>query len=401
MKKKLWMILVIVASLFCGNAFAQLPQESTNDNPIWYYIQVKGSDNGRELMVWAVEESIVYGQVINTTDQDKIDAQLFRFEKSGDNYSIISKSTNQKVNAVHNGHHYFTVDGTGMPLIIKLISGTPYYNIEVTTPPGNAENIYAHQGNGGYSWKVILTDSGYGTSLNSQFSFILPEQLNLEYSTDNEVVWYTINSAKEEINSKCLTDESTTVNSAIKIGVEDYVQGSDNQLWKLVETTDSKINFINKATGKLIQTKSNVVEENILYNYTQLDLNPSGNKGWSLVYVGVGQYVLTGVEEDDIQRYLNATTEGTAPDEYDSSNLPFSTFAWKFAKEKKDIVSTPNVKEENNIRIYSISRKIVVEGAEEYTIKTIQGTAVNKNIELPVGIYLITANGKTTKLLVK
>jgi hypothetical protein len=54
----------------------------------------------------------------------------------------------------------------------------------------------------------------------------------------------------------------------------------------------------------------------------------------------------------------------------------------------------------NHTLIYVKDKQIVVEGTDDYVVRTIQGVSVGRNRPLPVGIYLVTVNGKTTKVLV-
>lgn len=398
MKNKLLLLTMLIAVLFQQKATAQLPSVGTDEDPVWYYIQTKG-DAARRLLVWTVSGTTVYGKAVNADSQASIDSQLFRFEKSGNNYYLINKATQQKINAKMEGSNvYLNVDNTGRPFAIGPIANTPYYGIQAVTAPGTADYIYVHQGNNGYSWRVILINTTYAYGESSQYSFVPYDEMNLTYSTEGNDTWYKIKSAPSL--NECFEDaSSSTAESIISLGNESVM--SDSQLWKLVKKTGSTtVDIINKATGAVIQTQSEVDESNLLYNYTQLSPNANESKGWTLRYIGAGQYTLSGMEEDNIVRYLYAASKGSKPDNYDENQLINSSFAWKLSKVTTG-TSIPISPELDHIRIYSENRRIVVEGTDDYVVRTLQGVTVNKSIVLPVGIYLVTTHAKTTKIFVQ
>ncbi|MCC8145462.1 MAG: hypothetical protein LIO93_03270 [Bacteroidales bacterium] len=409
MKNKFLMLLVIVTVAFQQKVFAQLPQVSTEGSPVWYYIQVKGSANDREDRVFTIEGDRVFGRKISSS---LTNSQLWRFEKEGEAYVIISQTgVTKKLDVTFDKDKKIRClsvsenPTTKFEIATNQGSLTKYYSIKVTVPPseGTAAEVYAHQANAGglRDYDIMLVDEEFYAGDNSAFAFVAYADLNLEYSTDITWVWYTIHTNKEGISNKCLTDASVALNSAMKVAVEDYRENDASQLWKLV-LTNSRINFVNKATGNVIQTKSDIADD-IIYNYTQLTGNADDSKGWTLNYIGIGQYSISGVEEDNITRYLNATTENTTPDEYDQNNLGFTSFAWKFVRRGGGtIISIPDIKEDDaTLQPYSVNRRVFVKGTDDYVVRNIQGIIVNKDAELPIGVYLVTVNGKTTKLLVK
>lgn len=394
MKNKLLLLMVIVSTIFFQEAIAQLPQTSTADNPKWYYIQVVGSGSSRENRVFNVKETNVIGSVLSATNSN----QLFRFEKENDKYFIITKS-NKKLAAGKNG----TVEAVVLNDVGTLFSFTPYENYftlksSSPAPGGSSDKLYVHQSSAS-DYKITLEVATWETALNSQFAFVPLEDVVYEYSTDKKVIWYNIRSAKEGNEAKGMTDVSSS-DSDIKIALEEIREDNDYQLWKLVKK-GARANIINKATGNYISSYSVVSQPNIKYNYIQA--NPENeSSGWAFKHIREAQYTIAGVDNDKITRYLTAATEGIDPTPYDASALFSSDVVWKLKKVKsEDYTSLPNFETEDNILIYSRNQKIIVEGAEDYAVRTIQGTMVAKNIELPVGIYLVTVNGKTTKLLVK
>ena len=374
-----------------------LPEISTVDNPAWYFIQVLGSESARENLVFTAQNNYLYGKVLDKTD----DAQLFRFEKNNSNYFIINKLTEKKVDVTMNeGEEALSLSDEGIEFSFAPLADY-YYNITASKTPtgGDASKKWAHQANANSSFKIILVNTTWNTGQNSQFSFIPYEDMNLEYSSSELETWYSIESAGS--NSGCITDV-TAANADIKLEIETYSEGNNNQLWKLLRK-GTETNFMNKATGNIIQTQSNVSGNNILYNYTQLTDNETSSSGWTLTHIRAGQYSISGVENDDnITRYLSVSSEENAPDKYDETKLISSNFAWKFVKRAvADQNSIPLVQKLDDFYIYSESRRIIVEGTDDYTVKTIQGISVDNDTELLVGVYLVTIKGKTTKLFVK
>lgn len=398
MKHKELLLLLCIAILFPLKALAQLPEVSTAENPVWYFIQVVGADSNRENRVFVAKDGYLYGEALNKSSN----AQLFRFEKSGNQYFIISKSTNQKLDVGMNGtEEALKLSASGIGFTLDPLAGV-FFNITASSTPtgGDASKKWAHQANSNSSYKIILVSTTWSSGANSQFSFIPYEALNLEYSTTGNDVWYTIQSAKTGNNDMYMTDVQNGDGSrylSLTSG-----ENTDSQYWKLVKK-GTLTQFVNKATGNVLQTKSDLVDPYFQYNFTQLTQDAAQSKGWSLTHIRGGQYAISGVEEDNITRYLSASNTGNnTPEELNlNDNLYFSSFAWKLTKADGD-VSIPVLNgEENTFYAYPENRKIKVVGADEYSVRTIQGVLVDKDSTLPVGIYLVTANGKTVKVLVK
>ena len=403
MNNKLLLILVIMIAFLQQKTLAQsalpFPEISTAENPAWYFIQVVGSDASRGNLVFTAQNNYLYGKALNKTN----DNQLFRFEQTGNNYFIINKSTGKKVDvAMNGGEEALSLTDEGIGFSLTPMTNSYYYNITASKTPtgGDANKRWAHQGNTNSSLKILLVSTTWNSSEDSQYSFIPYEDMNLEYSAaEKPETWYSIESAGT--NSGCITDVSAA-NTDIKMEIEDYAEGNDNQLWKLVIKA-SRTNFQNKATGNIIDNQSEISENHFLHNYTQLTDDEASANGWNLTHIRAGQYSIYGVEKDNITRYLNAASSGAnAPDEYDETKLVSSNFAWKFVKRAvTEPNSIPLVQKIDDFYIYSENKRIIVEGTDDYTVRTIQGITINNNTELSIGIYLVTINGKTTKLLVK
>jgi hypothetical protein len=167
---------------------------------------------------------------------------------------------------------------------------------------------------------------------------------------------------------------------------------------------DGRVALINRATGNAIMTSSLLSGD---YRYTQATGNPEESNGWYVSHLGEGQYEIYG-EEDGLMRYLNASSQDDdRPDRHKAGHSLNTGFAWIFADTVIpnatgiDDGHSAGMDKAASVRIYAAHGRIVVEGCSEYTVRNMQGNAVAADAVLPVGIYFVTARGKTTKVLVK
>lgn len=395
---------VIAVVFFQQKAFAQLPEVSTASDPIWYYIQVLGIDDDREGRVFTVEGTTVSGRkIVNSTNLAEVNLQLWRFEKSGDNYIIINRATGQKADITYDATRTIShISLSDNPITeFKITELGDYYNIIITNiaSGGKADEIYAHQANKGGDGKrdyvIMMVGNDYANALNSSFSFVLFEDFEIEYSTNDSEVWYNIVSAKEEYKNQSIADNTNATNPEYAFTINNTLSDARNQQWKIIKRSDNLVEFINRETNNVIVTKS---EMNGAYNITQFAINTENSSGWNLTYLGSGQYSISGEEEDLVTRFLNASVADDAPDVYNAKEAKDSGFAWQFKKPETVSINNPGG---SDVKIYSINGYIFVEGADDYTINNLMGTPVKPNSQVPTGVYIVTVNGATTKILVK
>lgn len=406
MKKRIiYVTLALLISSF--KLSAQLPVASTAENPVWYYIQVIG-ESDRAGLVFTEQTNKVFGQSkIISLVESEIASQLWRFEEEAGKYTIINQSSGNKMSLGYDA---------GKSIRIATITDTPVtqwqftrngrgYNIKATAniSQGSTANIYAHQANdyGSRNYVIMFESSQYMSVDNSRFQFIEYVDDLIEYSTEDKEVWYYITSANPEYQGKYMTDVVTAGLPFIRFSLEDKEADNPYQHWKVVKknpgATDQKVHFINRATQNVIQTKS---VENSYYKYTQATTDPTDDNGWTMTYLGQSQYELAGEETDGVYRHLCASDATKQPEFYDQSNTLNTSFAWRF--EKQDTGSgLPSISTNDLIRVYAKDRFVIVEGSDKYRIYTIQGMEVNQNIQLPLGVYLVTVEGKVVKLFVQ
>ena len=386
-------MMMIVTFLLKGQGL--LPEISTAANSIWYYVQVVG-ENNRSDRVFEVKGNYLYGAPIDKTN----DAQLFRFERDRTNYYIISKSTNKRLDIVMNGtDESLGISDTGVTFRLQELN-TNYFNIISTKAlAADATKIYAQQGNSGAGYKIVLVNTTYNSTVNSQYSFVRYDAVNLEYSTESAEIWYHIASAKPTYESLYVTDMTETNGVKWNFSVKEKTDNNPAQEWKLVRKADEKVEFVNRSTGNIIQTKSEIED---FYYSVLFTKNISESAGWNMEYLNGGQYVISGEEDAGTIRYWHFTEEGKVPDEFVAGNGVFSSgFAWRLKKSSNNHPSANNVINNDNIVVYACDGKIIVTGTDVFQIRTIQGISVNKNDYLPVGVYLVTVKNETIKVVVR
>lgn len=409
MKKRIIFILSLLAICFSKGFCQLLPAISTAENPIWYYIQVEG-ESDRANRVFTAENGKVYGRAMTTSlEESKIAAQLWRFEMQNNKYTIINKSTGKEIDAGYDSGKEISnlTLSTKASAKWEFTKNGNYFNIKSTKVPtgGSSSNIYVHQGSnwGNRNYVVMLENSSYNGTANSKFKFVEFKKYEIQFSTEDKEIWYYITSANREYENKCITDATKQGLPYIQFSLTTTDKNDEYQQWKAVKKStaanEQYMHLINKATKNLIQAKST---ENEFYKYTQATTNLSLDKGWTTKYLGLGQFEIFGEEEDGVIRYLNASsTENQQPEFYEEGQTADSSFSWFFKEVEKYWTGNPQLPPEDHIRVYSKKGYVIVEGSENYTIHTIQGTKVNKEEQLPLGVYLVTVNSKVIKLMVK
>jgi hypothetical protein len=387
---------------------AQLPTASSSADPVWYYIQVQGGSDGRSNLVFTADNDgvRVFGKsVLLSGNASEIDKQLWRFEQNGSNYTIFNKATGKKLTTSFNsskGISVATLNATASTTW-QFINNSNYFNLKASAAPsgGNASAIYTHQANNydSRNFVIMLESSTYNNTENSRFRFVLYQDFEIELSDEDKSVWYIISNAKPGYQNKGITDIVDRGNPNVKFSLEELTSGNKNQQWKAVkknaDTNDKRVNFINRETGRIIRTHSVF---NDPFNFIQFTENQNESNGWTTRYLGEGQFEVFGMENDGVTRYLNASSmAANQSDLYIEDASKDTGFAWQFTK--ANLSGLNPISSENN-HIYVKDKQIFVDGTDNYTIRTVHGIAAVQNKPLPTGIYFVTVNGKTTKILI-
>ena len=387
----------ILCLMFCGNITAQPPSVSTAANPQWYYIQTAG-DGATQDRVATVVDGKVEGRSVAVENYSLLNEQLWRFEVGANGYVIFHKSTGKKLSVSFDpatGLRVATVSDNPSTFW-QLVKTGDHYNIRMVTQPeeGAAGDIYLYQTSAANNYAWAFTGSANSSTANARFNFVSNNQPVV--STETDVLWLYVKNAK---TGKCLTDAVTATQGKAYFSLDDLkTDGKETQQWKLMAKTGSRMNFINRATGNVIPTNTALDR----YYYLQYAANPEESDGWNVSSIGENQYAVFSVNAAGTVNYWYSTTPDRPTEAYPDDNVKNSAYAWMFSvadEEHLSGVTQPVIRE--NIRIYSSGKRIYVEGCDDYKIMTVVGTPVDRNENLPAGIYLVTVKGKTTKILVK
>ena len=404
MKKKC-ILFILLLVLFRVNLWAQ-PESSTKEAPIWYYIQVVGeNDRANRVFTYDSSDEQVYGLPKHISlERPLIDTQLWRFERNGLMMDIINKASGKKLDVTYNSSLRLRVAaGSDEPSTKwRLYASGNYYNIRSTVEPegGTSGTTYAFQApsSAKLNYIIMFEAAEQRTNVNALFSFVKFNDNLPKKSTDDNDIWFFILSAKPGNEDKCITVVSNPTDPEVKCSIEPKDKNNENQYWKFVEVEDGsvKYHFVNKGTGKIIST--DVVFDK--YFYAQYTDQIVKSNGWSIIPIEDGQYEIKGITNDNIVRYLyaNTTNERTANH---TNNVKNTGFAWSFYWIEGGTTNIDEMNPDSGFYAYSENNKIVVIGADDYVIRNIYGIEFNKDSYLNTGIYLVTANGKTKKILVK
>ena len=403
--KNLLLLTGLILNLAIGtNVLAQNPEASTASNPKWYYIQVTGTGVTANRVLTVVDDQ-VQGQALAMDNISMLNNQLWRLELVPSvGYLIINKSTGKKLTVV-----YDSANQQRMAIVSDDASTCWRYGSQSTNNSyyirlanetgleGTAGEVYLYQSSASQNYVLIMTGTDNSTRVNASFSFVLSEIPVA--STDDEIVWMYVKNLK---TGKYLTDAVTSPQGKAYFLLENLKTDGDedSQQWKMFTKSGNKgLAIINRATGNIIHTDA-VFD---LYYYIQYTHDPEEGDGWNVELISDNQYAVYSTDANGIVKYWYATTPGQPAESFANDYAKNSAYAWTFSwvpAGSTGIKPQPALPD-YNIRVYSYDKRIYVEGCDDYRIFTIYGTPVYRNASLPAGIYLVTAKGKTTKVLVQ
>ena len=96
-------VLTFLCLLLTGlPARAQRPQTSTDEAPVWYYIQVMGDGDRTDRVMTELDNGNVYGRALIDSDNAAgAAAQLWRAEADGSNYRFVNRRSGRYMNVSH------------------------------------------------------------------------------------------------------------------------------------------------------------------------------------------------------------------------------------------------------------------------------------------------------------
>lgn len=212
-----------------------------------------------------------------------------------------------------------------------------------------------------------------------------------QVSTDESVTWYNVVSASPDASGLLMTDNYAT-SPAFPVALKTPENGTFQQ-WKLVkEASSGLLRFVNRSTGRIIQPVSVASD---LYNVIQLGSSVIVGSGFSLESLGNGEYAISGVESDGVTRYLISAKENTAASA--SAVTTQSAYAWTFQEVQEvgindAVTETPTISVRNG--------RVVVTPTAPFLLRSVDGITLPSDSRLMKGIYMVTVNGKTTKIFI-
>ena len=215
-------------------------------------------------------------------------------------------------------------------------------------------------------------------------------------STDDDIVWMY---AKNVKTGKYLTDAVASPQGKASFLLEPLkTDGNEIQQWKWIAKSDNnRRTLVNRATGNMVSTDTDFD----LYYYLLYTSNPTDGDGWQIERIADNQFAVYSTDAKGIVKYWHATLSGKATESYTKDSAKNSAYAWVFVWAPKGPTGITQPILPDNIRVYASDKRIYVEGCDNYTIFTLQGIPVYRNANLPAGIYLVTMEGKTSKVLVQ
>ena len=384
--------------LFCSltlllEAKAQmLPSGSSEGQPVWYYIESAGGTSGSSL-VCTVEDDRVYSREKHLNDVDAAASQLWRFEIDDEGLCyIINKATGRFLNFKFSSTlrvNVVSVTDNRAKFMFVLHEG----GISLRLNSATDEQCYVGLGTKEELKGQFVGVTGEESLTNGLLTFTAYNDSPLKYSTKGNETWYGILSAKEGLEAMALTDCSSE-NADFPIAVSSFSSDDAAQQWKIVkDDATGRIRIVNRKSGLHILTASNVIGS---FNATILGW-VAKYPGFDYTYLGLGQYALYGTEDDDVVRYLGLQDTESVPVELKTDQLASSAFAWVF---KETATGTGISDLSANVKIAVVDGRIVVYGTDNYKITSAQGMQMPKDARLPKGVYIVTCNGRSTKITI-
>ena len=199
------------------------------------------------------------------------------------------------------------------------------------------------------------------------------DESDLKYSDDETDYWYAIFNAGDRQTEVCVTEAPVDDAGDYPFVLENFSDDNPAQQWKFVQRPGGRVVMVNRASGRFIAPTSLPVD---LYNVIQPAESLTLTMGWTLTYLGQGQYTVSAKEDDNIVRYWYAATEGQTPGEYDDSNLLNSGFSWTPVAVDSTPVGIADA-QADRLAVYVVGGRIVVDGATDYAVYTAGGIRVD------------------------
>lgn len=226
-----------------------------------------------------------------------------------------------------------------------------------------------------------------------------------EASASTKYVRIVNNNSRYE--RQCIQDSAGSSNSTkYALIVTHYKPRAFRQYWKLVSasSTDTTAYYLrNFASRNYLSAFVNYHRGKLGIFY--LPTMPSGQANgsvWNFTRLSNGQYVISSEDPYGIRRYLAPCDTLRVPSAFGSVEKAQNTvFAWTLYDANTDLTGIAAVAEEPEAGVGVVGGRVVVTGAPDYKIFDTVGRLVPSDRRLPAGVYIVVANRKSYKVMVK
>ena len=397
--KKITFLLMVFAFAWNVPVKADVFPEASKDGKVkWYFLQSIRPEETEWLYWTAVEDNEVWGMPeADYSDYESLAKQLWSFvTEDGEWYTIYNRYDGRKlgVGMGSQGECIMLMDEMQAKFKIRALEDGIALESSIPAPGGGEIFRWPSLAGSGSSHSIWLVRESNADR--SESKIILTEYTDAYVPQNSETVtWYNIASSKAGNEGRIIVDNTSVVDAQYKFTVDTKESSDLNAQWRLVETDPGKVSIVNRATGNSISTNLTIEDK---YNVPTADGKGIVATTWNILPIAEGQYAISSVGSDKVMRLLNAQTLGSETDELPDTDLNGTGFAWAFSQADTEVGINTVMQQDGNVRVEN-GRIIAPEGAK-VNVFTPEGVEMPADSKLMPGIYIVTVNGKATKILV-
>ena len=346
-----------------------------------------------------MEDDEVWGMPkADYSDYESLAKQLWSFvTEDGEWYTIYNRYDGRKlgVGMGSQGECIMLMDEMQAKFKIRALEDGIALESSIPAPGGGEIFRWPSLAGSGSSHSIWLVRESNADR--SESKIILTEYTDAYVPQNNETVtWYNITTAEDGADGEIITDNTSVVDAQYKFTVEKKDPSDQNAQWRFVETEPGNVSIVNRATGNSISTTLTAQDR---YTVPTADDKSVVATCWNLLPVSETQYAIASVGSDNIQRMLNAQVLGNDPNAFPEDLLSGTSYAWTFVQADTEVGLENSVTQQGDGVRVEDGRVIAPEGAK-VSVFTPEGVEMPADSKLMPGIYIVTVNGKATKILV-
>lgn len=398
---KFYLFLAAVAlAVFTDVSAQSVPEKSSGGKTKWYFIRSAEYDD----CYWTVDGEWIHGTAkAGYNDPETMAKQLWCFTTDDDSlYTITSKYDGRVLDLDYHPSYEESshlTNGEGIKYEIRIMEGREGFGLMTDRPCPTGNPIMRYPAfSGSYSYHPFwLVRYANKDNLNSWF-ISEPYDEGFETQNSEEVIYYNIVSADNDLAGRKLVDNTSAVDSRYKFVMAESAADNQAAQWRLVRCKNQTVAIVNRATGNSI---SNNLEAYGMLNLPEADGKEKVAAGYNIAKINEdGEFVMSAAADDGIVRYLNAAKLSEEPAAIDFENLSGSVFSWKFEKAGQE-VSINGVHDNTTPKVSVVNGIIVAPQGVEYSVYAADGVKMPNGVRLPSGVYLVTIGGNTQKVIIR